>query len=82
MTELYNPSHQGRATDISNGLPGQGRPVELPGGGMPGPIGNKDGDAGTLPAPEFPKHCGHSGGGKPPPPMVHPMQHAGILMGP
>ena len=50
-TELENPVRGGRTTDISYGIPGKGRPVELPGGGMPGPIGDKDGDAGALPAP-------------------------------
>ena len=32
-TELENPGHGGQATDIPNGLPGQGRPTELSGGG-------------------------------------------------
>ena len=30
-TELENLFHGGRAADLSNGLPGQGRPAELPG---------------------------------------------------
>ena len=76
-TELDNPGHRGRATDIYNGLPRQGRPGELPGGGMPGPRGDKDGDAGALPAPAYPRHHGSSGGGKSPPLTVHPMRHAG-----
>ena len=80
-TELENPGHRGGATDISNGLPGQGRPLELTGGGMPGPSGNEDGDAGTLPPPERPRHRGHFGVGKPPPPKVHLMRHAGPLAG-
>ena len=50
-TELDKPGHGARDMDISNGLPGQGRPAELPGGGMPGPNGDEDGDAGALPAP-------------------------------
>ena len=29
--ELYNLGHGGRTTDVPHGLPGQGRPVELPG---------------------------------------------------
>ena len=49
----------------------------MPGGGMTGPRFDKDGYAGALPAPACPGHRGHSGGGKPPPPMVHPMRHAG-----
>ena len=51
MTELENPGRGRLKTDISNDIPGQGRPVELPGGRMPGPSGNKDGDAGALLAP-------------------------------
>ena len=80
-TELENLGHGGRAADISNGILGQGRPAELPGGGMPGPSGNEDGDAGPLPIPASPGHRGHSGGGNPPPPTVHPMRHAGPLEG-
>ena len=83
--ELENPGHRGRVTDISNGLPGQGRPPELTGGGMSGPSGDEDGDkdsnAGTLPLQARPRHRGHSGEGKPPPPTVHRMQHAGSLAG-
>ena len=45
------------------------------------PSGDEDSDAGTLPAPACPGHRGHSGGGKPPPPTVHPMQHSGPLAG-
>ena len=71
--EFENLGHGGRALYISNGLPGQGRPAELPGGGMPGPSGNEDGDVGTLPTPACHGHRGHAGGGKPLPPMVHPM---------
>ena len=44
---------------------------------MSGPSNGDDGDAGALPAPTCPRHRGHSGGGKPPPPTVHPMRHAG-----
>ena len=78
-TELENPGYGGRATDISNGLPGQGRPTELPGGGMPGTSGDEDGDAITLPAQACPGHRGNSEGGKYPPPTIHTMQHAGPL---
>ena len=48
-TELENIDQGGRAVDVLHGIPGQGRPVELPGGGMHGPSGNKDGDAGAFP---------------------------------
>ena len=40
-TDLENLGHRGIAVDISHGLPGQGRPAELPGGGMPGPSDNR-----------------------------------------
>ena len=44
-----NIGHGGRATDVSHGFPGQGRPAELPGGGMPRPSSDKDSDAGPFP---------------------------------
>ena len=48
---------------------------------MPRPSGDKYGDVGSLTIPACTGHCGHSGGGKPPPPTVHPMIHAGPLSG-
>ena len=45
------------------------------------PSGDEDGDAGELPAPACPRHRVHSRGGKPFPPTVHLMQHAGTLVG-
>ena len=80
-TELENPGHRVWATDISNGLPSQGRLANLPGGGMTGPSGDEDGDTGALPAPECPRQRGHSEGGKPPPIMVHPMRNSGPPVG-
>ena len=71
--ELVYPVHGGRGADISNGLPGQGRPAELPGGGMTQPSGDEDVDAGALTALACPRHRGHYGGWKPPPPTVHLM---------
>ena len=79
--ELENLIDRGISADLSNGLPVQGRPAELPGGGMPGTSGDEDGDAGALPAPEFPRHRVYYGGGKPPPPTVHTMRHSGPLAG-
>ena len=81
MTELENLGHRRRATDISNGLPGQGRPAELPGGGMPRPSSDKYSDAGTLPAPTCTGHRGHSVGGKPPLPTLYPIRHDGPPVG-
>ena len=65
--ELENLGHGGRAADISHGLPGKGRPAELPGGGMFRTSGDEDGDAGPFPILSCPRHRGHSGGGNPPP---------------
>ena len=77
MTELENLGHGGRSTDVSYGLPSQGRPAELPGGGMPRLSGNKNSDVGAFPTPACTGQRGHSGGGKPPPLTVPPMRHAG-----
>ena len=54
MTEMEDPSRGGWATDFPNEIPGEGRPAELPGRGLPGPISDKDGNAGALPAPAYP----------------------------
>ena len=70
---MEKPGHGDRATDFPNDFPGEMRPVELPGGGMTGPSGVKDGNVGAIPAPARPRHRGHSGGGKIPPPTVRPM---------
>ena len=80
-TELENFGHGGRDADLLNGLSGQGRPAELPGGGMPRPSGNKDGDKGSIPIPACPGHHGNFGGGKPSPHMENHMQHDGTLEG-
>ena len=69
-----------RAAEIPHGLPVQGRPVQLPGRGMPRTSGNEDNDAGTFHAPECTGHRGHVRGGKQPPTTVTPMGHAGPLL--
>ena len=46
---------------------------------MPGTSGDEDSDTGPFSAPACPGHRGHFGGGKPPPPTVTLMQHAGPL---
>ena len=46
---------------------------------MSGTGGDKNGDAGPISTPECPEHCGHFLGGKPPPPTVPLMRHAGPL---
>ena len=81
-TDLENPGRGGRATDFTNDIPGKGKPAELPGGGMPRPSSEEDGNTGALPAPSCPQHRGHSVGGKPPPPTVCLMRHAGPLASP
>ena len=77
--DLENLGHRGRALNIPHGLPGQGRPAELPGGGIPRTSGDKDGDAGTFYVPACPGHHGCFGGGKHTPPTVTLMRHAGPL---
>ena len=67
-TKLENLGHGGRAADVMHVLSGQGRPAELPGGGMPRTISNEDGNAGPFSAPACPGHRGHFGGGK----LPHP----------
>ena len=78
-TELENIGHGGRAADVSHGLPGQGKPAELPGGGIPRTSDNKEGDTGPFYAPACPGHRGNFGGGNPTPPTVPLMQYAGPL---
>ena len=77
--ELDNLGHRGRTADVIYGLPGQGRPVDLPGRGMSRTSGNKDGDAVTFSTPECTGHRGHFGGGKHPPPTFPLMQHSVTL---
>ena len=77
--------HHGRggwATDFQNDFPGEEMPTDIPGGGMPGPSGEKDINAGALCAPACYRHRDHYGGGKPPPPTVRPMRHDGPPVGP
>ena len=75
-TELKNLGHGGKSADVSHGLPGQQRPAELPGGGMPRTRNKEDGDESAFSAPECPGHRSNFGGWKPPPRTVPPMQHA------
>ena len=77
--DLENLDHGVRSTDVPHGLLGQGRPAEMPGGGMPRTYGNEDGNAGKFHTPTCPGHRGHFGGWKHPPHTVPPMQHSGHL---
>ena len=65
------------ALDFQDDFSVEGRPTELPGGGMPGLSGEEDGNAGKLPALECPRHRGDYGVTKIPPPTVRLMQHSG-----
>ena len=78
-TDLENLGHGVRAADVLHGLPGQGRPADLPGGEMPRTSGDEECNAGKFSAPACPVHCGHFGGGNPPPPTVTPMRYDGPL---
>ena len=79
-TDLENLSHGGRDAYISHGLPGQGRPAELPGGEMPRTSGNEGGNAGTFSAPACTGQRSNFVRIKPPPPTVPLMRHAGPLV--
>ena len=79
---MEHPGHRGWASDLQDDLPGEGRPVELSSGGMPGQSGGEGGNAGAILARECPRHCGNSGRRKNPPPTVRPMRHAGPQAGP
>ena len=74
---MYHPIHGYWDSEFQDDLPGEGRPAELPGGGMHGPSGDKDGNAGALPVPAYPQQRGNSGGEKLPPPTLRLMRHAG-----
>ena len=50
----------------------------MPGGEMPGGVGNTSGDAGALCAPARPRHRGDTGGGQPPPTTVPPVRPPGL----
>ena len=47
---MENLGHGERAVGILHGLPGQGRPAEIPSGGIPRTSVDKDGYAGTFSA--------------------------------
>ena len=68
-----------RSVDVLDGLPDQGRAVELPTGEMPRPGREEDSDDDALFQPACPGYRDHLGGGKPPPPTVTTMRHAGPM---
>ena len=65
--DLGSLVHGRRTSDVSDGLPDQGRAAELPSGGLPRTGGDKDGDADALLQPACPRYHDNLGGGKPPP---------------
>ena len=79
--ELGCLSHGRRPTDISAGLPDQGRAAELPCRGMPRKGSDTDSDADAFMQPVYPVHRDHLGGGKPPTPKVLTMRNAGPTAG-
>ena len=66
-TAMEHPGRWSWALDFQDDLPGEGKPAELPGGGILGPSGDLDGNAGALPTPAYPRHRGYSRVGKLPP---------------
>ena len=77
MTAMEQPGRGVWTSDFQDDLTSKGSPAEMPGGGMPGQSGEKDGNTGALPTLAYPKHRGNSGRGKPTPPTVSPILHAG-----
>ena len=76
-TPLGPPDDWG-AQDVQNEFSDERRQTKVPGGGMPGGVRDTSGDAGELRAPARPRHCGHIGGGQPPPTTVPPVRPAGL----
>ena len=50
----------------------------MPGGEIPGGVGNTSGNVGALCAPERPRHRGDTGGGQPPPTTVLSVRPPGL----
>ena len=64
---------------LQDGLPNRRRTVELHHQGIYGTGVTAYGDAGSFISLACPGYCNNIGGGKPPPPTVHPVQHSGAL---
>ena len=79
--ELGSLGHGRQTTDISNGLPDQGKAAELPTRGIPRMGRDEDGDVDATLQPACTGYCDYLGGGKPPPPKVPTMRHAGSMDG-
>ena len=83
QVELERISHgRRRNTDLSDRVPNQGRDEGMPSGGLPRKGWDTDGNENIFMAPACPGHRGYLGGGKPPPPKVLTMRHAGPVSDP
>ena len=78
-TELENHGPRWGYMHLQDGFSNRHGTLELTRLGVSGTGGNTDGNTGSFFSPEYPGHCHHIEGGKPPPFMVPPVQHAGVL---
>ena len=81
MLELGIISHGRRSTDVSDGLPDQGRSAELPCRGLTRKGRDTYSDADAFLQLACPGYRDHLGGGKPPTPKMLTMRHAGTMVG-
>ena len=79
--ELGSLGHGRRPTDVSAGLPDQGRAAELPCRRLPRMERDEDGNEDAFLKPACPGYCDNLGGGKPPTPKVITMRHSGTMEG-
>ena len=76
---IGKPRPRREATYLQDEITNRWGTAELPRQGRSGTFSNKDGDAGSFIPPACPGYRHHFGLGKPPPPTVPPMRHAGAL---
>ena len=77
VMDMGSLGHGRRTPDVLDGLTNQWRAVELPSGGLPRTGRDKGVNADALLQTACPGYRDHLGGGKPPPPKVLTMRHAG-----
>ena len=70
-----------RSTNLKDGFSNRRVPEELSSRGVSVTGGDADGYEGTLHSPTCQVNRDHTGGGKPPSPIVPPVQHNGALEG-
>ena len=78
-TELGNHGPQRGSTYLQDGFPNRRGTSELPRQGVTGTVSDKNDNAGSFIPLSWTGYHNHFGGGKPNPPMVPPMRHAGVL---